>query len=87
MGAIVAPGRQFDFHARDLIAPPTTEDKHMARKRVLLQRLLGLRRQRREPATHVRHTGRKPNPCVCWARIMLIDLGSDGPKPRDRNHR
>ena len=39
----------------DQIAAAAAEDEHVARERVLLQRLLGLGRQRREPTTHIGH--------------------------------
>ena len=42
-------------------ATAASEDEEMPRERVLLQRRLGLRRQRREAPAHVRHPGRQPD--------------------------
>lgn len=52
----------------DEISAPTTEDKQMAGERILLQRLFGLRCQRRESAPHVGHTSGKPDTRVRWNR-------------------
>ena len=52
----------------DQIAAVPAVDEHVAGERVLLQRLLGLRRQRREPAPHVGHSRRQPHPRARWNR-------------------
>ncbi|GLO72462.1 hypothetical protein MACH17_39790 [Phaeobacter inhibens] len=45
----------------DQITAPTTKDEQVPGEWILLQRLFGLRRQRREPAPHVGHTGSQPD--------------------------
>ena len=46
------------------ITTTTTEYKQMATKRIFGQRLLGLCCQGVKPAPHIRHTSRKPDPCI-----------------------
>lgn len=64
----------------DQIAAAAAEDEHMARERVLLQRLLGLRRMSVTPAASQTRV-------FAGTGIMQIAHGSAGPVLRGRSHR
>jgi len=60
-GTLPVPPNDFDE-----ITVTTTKDEQVLGEWILFQRLLGLRRQRREPTPHIGHTSSQPDTRVRW---------------------